>query len=61
MLPGPMVVRIAIATLVVTGAALLVIAAGILVVSQSLFKHLMEAHGASAVAAKGMFEQTVGT
>ena len=61
MLPGPMVVRIAIASLVVTAAALLVIAAGILVVSQSLFQHLMEAHGASAVAARGMFEQTVAT
>ncbi len=60
-LPGPMMVRIAIATLLVTAAAVLVIAGGVLIVSQSLFQRLMEEHGASAVAARGMFEQTVGT
>ncbi|TMG32360.1 MAG: HAMP domain-containing protein [Chloroflexi bacterium] len=61
MLLRPMAARIAIATLVVSSAALLVIAVGILVVSQSLFRHLMQEHGATAAAAKGMFEQTVGT
>jgi two-component system, OmpR family, sensor histidine kinase BaeS len=57
----PMASRIAVATLVVTSAAVLVIAVGVLVVSESLFQHLMQAHGATAAAAKDMFEQTVET
>jgi len=61
MFTGAIAVRIAIATLLVTAAAVLVIGIGVLVVSQTLFQHLMEAHGATAAAAKGMFEQTVGT
>src|SRR5437879_3758113 len=59
-LTGTLAVRIAIASLVVTSAAVLVIAVGVLVISQSLFRHLIEAHGATAAAAKDMFEQTVG-
>src|SRR2546425_215926 len=46
LLTGTLAVRIAIASLVVTSAAVLVIAVGVLVVSQSLFRHLIEAHGA---------------
>ena len=61
MFTGAIAVRIAIATLLVTATAVLVIGIGVLVVSQTLFQHLMEAHGATAAAAKGMFEQTVGT
>jgi signal transduction histidine kinase len=60
MLAGAIAVRIAVGSLLVTSAAVLVIAIGVLVVSQSLFQRLMEAHGATAAAAKGMFEQTVG-
>ena len=60
LLTGTLAVRIAIASLAVTSAAVLVIAVGVLVVSQSLFRHLIEAHGATAAAAKDMFEQTVG-
>ncbi len=60
MLTGAIAARIAVASLLVTSAAVLVIAIGVLVVSQSLFQHLMEAHGATAAAAKVMFEQTVG-
>jgi two-component system, OmpR family, sensor histidine kinase BaeS len=59
-LAGAIAVRIAVGSLLVTSAAVLVIAIGVLVVSQSLFQHLMEAHGATASAAKDMFEQTVG-
>jgi signal transduction histidine kinase len=60
LLTGALAARIAIASLLVTSSAVLVIAVGVLVVSQSLFQHLMEAHGATAAAAKAMFEQTVG-
>ena len=59
LLTGAIAARIAIASLLVTSAAVLVIAVGVLVVSQSLFQHLMQAHGASAAAAKDMFDQTV--
>ena len=50
LLTGTLAVRIAIASLAVTSAAVLVIAVGVLVVSQSLFRHLIEAHGATAAA-----------
>ena len=59
-LTGALAARIAIASLLVTAVAVLVIAIGVLVVSRSLFQHLIQAHGATAAAAKDMFEQTVG-
>lgn len=58
-LPRPLAARIAIGSLLVTAVAVLVIAIGVLVVSRSLFQHLIQAHGATAAAAKDMFEQTV--
>ena len=51
--------RIVLASLLVSTAAVGVIAIGVLAVSQSAFQELMVRHGATAVAAHEMFDQTV--
>ncbi len=51
--------RIALASLLVTSAALVVIAVGVLAVSQSQFQQLMVEHGSTAAAAHAIFDQTV--
>jgi len=51
--------RIALASLLVTSAALVVIAVGVLAVSQSQFQQLMVQHGSTAAAAHAMFDETV--
>jgi signal transduction histidine kinase len=51
--------RIALASILVTLAALVVIAYGVLAVSQSQFQKLMVEHGSTAAEAHAMFDQTV--
>ena len=56
---GGIAARIALACLLVSATAILVIAVGVLGFGQSAFQHLMMEHGATAAAAHQMFQQTV--
>ena len=56
---GGIAARIALTTLLVTGFAVIVIAAGVLGVGQGAFEQLMVRHGATVEVAKDMFNQTV--
>ncbi len=56
---GGIAARIALACLLVSATAILVIAVGVLGFGQSAFQHLMMQHGATAAAAHQMFQQTV--
>jgi two-component system sensor histidine kinase BaeS len=51
--------RIALTSLLVTGLAVMVIAAGVLGVGQDVFERLMVQHGATVALAREMFNQTV--
>lgn len=56
---GGVAARIALALLLVSAIVILVIAVGVLGFGQSAFQQLMMKHGATAVAAHQMFQQTV--
>ena len=56
---GGIAARIALASLLVSAAAIIVIAVGVLGFGQSAFQQLMMQHGATAAAAHQMFQQTV--
>ncbi|HXL17866.1 MAG TPA: HAMP domain-containing protein, partial [Streptosporangiaceae bacterium] len=51
--------RVALASLLVMGLAVIVIAAGVLGVGQAAFEQLMVHHGATVALARDMFNQTV--
>jgi signal transduction histidine kinase len=56
---GGIAARIAVACLLVSATAILVIGVGVLGFGQSAFQNLMTEHGTSAAAAHQMFEQTI--
>jgi len=58
--PRRIAVRLALASLLVTAVAVVIIATGVLDVGQSTFDDLMRKHGASAADSRAMFNSSVG-